>query len=638
MPLVLLSAQRCILAASFAGGESGSSWWRGLRFDLAGAGWLLVPALLAATCAALLGRFRLERFALVVPTWLVGVAAAVEVRYFAEFCARFDGTALEYLDAPLTAVRTTTWTDRGTVLAGAAVVTALTWANARLVRRLQGGRVVRTTGHVGVRIVALLLAAVAARGGLGRPLRPADAAAPTHLETQLTLSGPWCLMRAAYERRSGDEPDVWTEGDAAALATARAPFGATEFPRDDRPMLRRVTSDAPRRNVVIVVMESMAARWVGALSPRAPGGANGSWTPRLDELFAERGTLFPRHLANGPSTNRALVALLAGLPSTPRASALTKSLEGQRPLLTLGRLLGESGWSTAFVTGGDPGWENLGGWCAGQGFVRVVDGEGLAAHGATATSVWGVPDGELLRGTLELCDDLAADGPFCTVVLTSSNHPPFAVPGERAEGVSQREHAVRYVDDAVAGFVRDVAQRPWGEETVLALVGDHGVTELGRDVIDPERHHVLFWVDAPGDGAARSQADRFGGVSSHVDVLPTVLSLCGYEGDCAAWGDALLPQRPIVGTKMRTVVLGPLGTHQVLATTDGETFVVDRLRKPPGEFTRFRWLPSSPTPDDFTTWRTDASSSDADAASLARHGRAVLHVLRAALREARAGR
>jgi len=317
----------------------------------------------------------------------------------------------------------------------------------------------------------------------------------------------------------------------------------------------------------MVVLESFAARHVGAL------GARKSWTPQLDRIAA-RGVVFTRFLANGPSTNRGLPALLADLPSLPRRLALTKSMEGQQPLLTIARILGDAGRSTAFLTAGQSSWENLGGWCAAQGFTTVVDADDFPDD--LALSVWGVSDDRLLTRTPDECDRAASAGTFCTVALTSSNHPPFAVPSEfDSPTAGDRERAFRYADAALGRFMDAALARPWARDTLFVLVGDHGLHELARADLDPERYHVpLLLIDGARTPREPLVPREERGIASQVDVLPTILNLLGEPGPHAAWGRDVLVRDRLPGTAF----LGPHGgVPAVAATTDDGLFVVTTL-------------------------------------------------------------
>ena len=70
-----------------------------------------------------------------------------------------------------------------------------------------------------------------------------------------------------------------------------------------------------------------------------------------------------------------------------------------------------------------------------QPALHVVDREAFAD--AESVSEFGPPDHLVLDRALELCDELSAGAhPFGLVVLTASNHPPFALPDPMPEAAA----------------------------------------------------------------------------------------------------------------------------------------------------------------------------------------------------------
>ncbi len=613
--MAVLTLERALLAVLFRPDTAAESlWWAfilGARFDAASVAYVLIPAFLVSLAAARSARARdVEHGSIGLALATLIVLAIVEVHFFREFHRRLDFVLLEYLDDPGTALgMAVAHVGIGWVALQVAVSALLLVVLMRVLWRDTEPGHFRQSSECGLRgvdalapnsaesvlapyripaarAVVLVLLVVAARGGLGRPLRPQDATAgQEYFSRQLALSGPFTLARHAYEAlRDRDELaayGVTPDADLIARSQARVATPDEQFLAGAGPMLRSGTAhSSPWKNVVMIVLESFAARHVGAL------GAAESWTPEFDRL-AGRGVLFTRFLANGPSTNRGLPALLVGLPSLPRRLALTKSMEGQQPLLSLARVLGAAGRSTTFLTAGQSSWENLGGWCAAQGFANIVDADAFAD--ADALSVWGVSDDRLLTRVLDECDRVVASGPFLTVALTSSNHPPFAVPDEfDAATDNTRERAFRYADAALGRFLDRALARPWARDTLFVLVGDHGLHERARIDLDPERYHVpLLLIDGGASPRAPLTPRIEARLASQVDVLPIVLRLLGEPGPHAAWGrDALAPDAP-----PGFVILGPHGGVRTIASVSGDgLYVVTELTS--GYSSRaFRWDP-----------------------------------------------
>jgi hypothetical protein len=434
---------------------------------------------------------------------------------------------------------------------------------------------------------------VALRGGLHRPIRPQDADdSPHRFVNQLTLSGVFTLERHVYElwkdSRHGELSANYGIAPEDAVQRAREVFAlpGDRFADDERPALRVAEpdgADVRRMNVLFVVLESFAARFVGVLA----AGPGESQTPRFDRR-AERGVLFTRFLANGPSTNRSLPALLGGFPCVPKRTAITKAIAGQEEFLTLGRMLGERGYETAFLGSGEASWQNLGGWCRAQGYRHVVGRNDFPQD--SWWSVRGPPDHVLLGRALTLCDELAAEGPFVTVVLTSTNHPPFAVPEDLPEPIRsevdalpagpyrERQRALRYCDWAVDGFLEEVGQRAWARDTLIVMVGDHGVHFAPVAEIDPDRHHVPLLLIGDVPELAPRRETRLG---AHVDLVPTILGLLKVRPAHAAWGRDLLADTD----RPRYALLGPHGGLRAYAIArDDGLYLVDRLDGAPSLF------------------------------------------------------
>ncbi|GAB3812987.1 hypothetical protein GCM10028895_04560 [Pontibacter rugosus] len=150
------------------------------------------------------------------------------------------------------------------------------------------------------------------RGGLQlKPLRPNHAfvlepAALGHL----TLNSPFTFIKGIGKTQL--EQKHYFNSDAALLAALQ--FDPQQYANPDKPR--------KNDNVVIIILESFAAEYVGALN-------NGrGYTPFLDSLATE-GLLFENAFANGRKSIEALPSILAGVPSLmeePFITSLTNQM------------------------------------------------------------------------------------------------------------------------------------------------------------------------------------------------------------------------------------------------------------------------------------------------------------------------
>src|SRR5690606_16993618 len=117
-------------------------------------------------------------------------------------------------------------------------------------------------------------------------------------------------------------------------------------------------------NLVMIVEESLGAQYTGHL-----GGAG--LTPCLDELSARAWT-FPRAYATGTRSVRGLEAVVAGFPPTVSDAAL-RLPDAQSRFFTLAQLLGQHGYRSRFIYGGESHFDNMKGFFLGNGFDDLYD-------------------------------------------------------------------------------------------------------------------------------------------------------------------------------------------------------------------------------------------------------------------------
>lgn len=216
--------------------------------------------------------------------------------------------------------------------------------------------------------------------------------------------------------------------------------------------------------------------------------------------------------------------------------------------------LKKSGYSTRFITGMDPTWENLNEALKVQYFDRI-DGRVQimeAIEGSTASQI-GVYD-EFLYTYLaqELEKGIAEGKPQFIMTLTTTNHPPFTYP-ENMNLPSLNEHwysspaltgnhdvktkyglGAQYSNRCLGDFLTWLKSSPFAQNTVVIATGDHNVRSiLNYDVVPSnQKHSVPFYIYLPPKYAISNDAkkkieERYG---CHYDILPTIAGLALKEG------------------------------------------------------------------------------------------------------------
>ncbi len=456
---------------------------------------------------------------------------AVEYFFFDEFDARLNFIAVEYLIYPHE-VFVNIWQSYpvGLVLIATAALTTLALWLARGVIRQGLDTVQRLPQRLPWALAAcgaLALTHVAFNINSGRnnANRVAD---------ELAANGLYTFFNAAVNNHLDYYQFYATLDHDQAVARARGMVAQsnTEFiPGAAHPLARRVSYAQPPKplHVVVLLEESLGAEFVGEYSKR-PG-----LTPNLDRI-ANESLVFTRTYASGTRTVRGMEAVTASFPPVPPESIVKRSKnEGMFNWSTVMKL---NGYSPTFIYGGYGTFDNMNYFFGNNGY-RVIDRTDMPK--ANFANIWGVSDEDLFRNAFRVFDEQHQKGErIFSVVMTTSNHKPFTfpggVPGVKPAG-GGREAGVRYADYAIGWFIEELKKKPYFDNTLVVIVADHGARAYGRASIPLPTYEIPFMVYSPRHITPR----RFDGLTSQLDVAPTVLGLLNISYDSLFFGkDTLL--------------------------------------------------------------------------------------------------
>lgn len=453
------------------------------------------------------------------------VLALLEVatpQFIREYDSRPNRLFVEYLVHPRE-VGAMLWRGyKGVLLAGVLALSALAWLGLWWMGDLAPDPQ-RLWWHRALLFAVLFVALfLAARGTLGhRPLNAAQVAFSSDaMVNMLPLNGAFVVANAIRAMRS-DKPSTAVYGklpEARMHALVRACAGHDDAPQHPQlPTLRHQPASvaaARPRNIVIVIEESLGAQFVGCLGGQA-------LTPELDALAGE-GWLLERLYATGTRSVRGLEAVLTGFLPTP-AEAVVKQPRSQRDFFTLAALLGQHGYRSRFVYGGEAHFDNMKGFFLGNGFDEVVDRPKFKVKPGFVGS-WGASDEDMFNELHQrLLDDGAA--PTLSVAFSVSNHTPWEYPTGRIQPQGEPasvENTVRYADWALGRFFAQAKQSPYWENTVFLVVADHDARVHGASLVPVRHFHIPALILGAGVPARRDAR-----LASQIDLAPTLLSLAG---------------------------------------------------------------------------------------------------------------
>jgi len=579
------------------------AFFNGIRFDLRLTVYICAPLLLGLLYRPLINHRFWQRLWLTACAALVILLGMIELNFYQEFHQRLNVLVFQYLNEDPKTVLSMLWYGFPVIklLLAWSVLTALFWFALLTVDRRTRNASHKTgktqpagvlLSHGMVFVLCVLLAVLAARGTLrqGPPLRWGDAfTTDSVFANHLGLNGTLTLYTAAKSRYSGHSDNIWKADmpdqqavtvTRSLLHTAHDQLADTATAAVRRDFTPPQNGQLPVRNVVVILMESFAGHFVGAL------GSNAEITPYFDQLSKE-GLLFERFFANGTHTHQGMFATMACFPNLPGFEYLMQTPEGGNHFSGLPQLLSARNYGDLYVYNGDFAWDNQRGFFGNQGMTRFI-GRNDYQNPVVSDPTWGVSDQDMFDRAAEELLKQNPDKPFYALLQTLSNHTPYALPANLpiepvTDFGSLNEHltAMRYADWALGQFFEKARQAPYYKDTLIVLVGDHGfgAHEQLTDM-DLYRFHVPLLLIAPGVqetfGATRDT------VGSQVDVVPTIMGRLGGPTRHQCWGRDLLN---LPEDDPGFAIIKPSGSDQTVAMVRGEQLLVQPRGMPQRLFT-----------------------------------------------------
>src|SRR5919107_1309398 len=291
-------------------------------------------------------------------------------------------------------------------------------------------------------------------------------------------------------RTSQSEPNI--VGQAA-----RHPAAGVRFVRTPR---------TEKRNVVLIHLESARAQSV------TPYNKDLKTTPFLDEL-AKSSLLAERAYTIIPNTLKASISVNCGVDPDLRPGVEARS---GVPARGLADLLKEQGYRTVFFQSSTQNFENFG---------------ALANNLGYEDDIMLQPSRRWLEGR--------GDEPFVAKYLTGTGHHDYLPPTRygikkfsKDDRLNRYLNCLRYQDFFVRNLIEQYKELGLYEDTIFVIYSDHGegFGEHGRYVQEnnPYEESLRVPLLIHCEEYLR-KGERFAGLSNHLDILPTVLDLLGYE-------------------------------------------------------------------------------------------------------------
>ena len=230
--------------------------------------------------------------------------------------------------------------------------------------------------------------------------------------------------------------------------------------------LERLRGAAKGRNVVLIVLESTAARYLGLY------GAARDPTPTLTDL-GRQAIVFDSAYAVYPESVKGLFSTLC---SRYPAFNVPVEVHARAPCASLAESLAETGYRTAIFHSGRFGYLGMAPMIEGRGFDVREDAGAIGGH---VRSSFGVDEPSTVRRMLEWVDSLESRERFFLMYLPVAGHHPYAIPDypgpfEGAGDFDRYLNSLHYGDAALRGFIDGLRARHLDDRTLFVIQGDHG--------------------------------------------------------------------------------------------------------------------------------------------------------------------
>ncbi|MES2587645.1 MAG: LTA synthase family protein [Bacteroidota bacterium] len=333
-------------------------------------------------------------------------------------------------------------------------------------------------------------------------------------------------------------------------------------------------------NLVFIIVEGLSTHFVGKYAKKT-----GNIMPFLDSL-SEKSIYFPNVISTAQRTFNVLPAVFSSTPNAPEHQSFMK-LDFPNHISLISLLKKE--YYSRFYCGVFNEFDRMDRYLAYHEVdYQVKKWEKKYNTAFFKSSHWGHPDDQIFdKAHLDLSKKHAQiQKSFIDIFLTISTHGPFKVPNQEKivqELISdfnkiknkndfqknviqnaEQYSAYRYADESIRAYFEKCKKDKRNENTIYFILGDHGSHELYNfNELNTISTPLLIVSDLIKKPKTCNE------ISSHLDILPSVLSLLNYNYKIET------PQKvPFMGHGLRLGSKFSANLHQVSTNLSHENSVL----------------------------------------------------------------
>ena len=504
----------CNASKDYSIGDYLSVMWHGAGLDATTTGYLTILPFVLTVASVWFRHMPFRKIMTpyyIVVMLLISVIFVSDLSLFAFWESKLDASVFIYIDSPKNAMASVSGAYIAArvalMLALTALMSGLLWlvTPRNLTKINMIGQQLLTT-LCALPVGALLFLVI--RGGIRvSTANVGDAYFSTDQYLNLSAINPAFNLFASTERqaRYEDEFNFYDEERRATLMKGL-------YPKSDEDTEYVLNTSRP--NILVIFMESFGATMIERL-----GGEKGV-APNLERL-ADEGVFFSRIFANSFRTDRGTVCTFSGYPGLPTLSLMKVSNLCQS-LPNIARTLGNAGYTTDFLYGGDINFTNMQGYLRAGGFHTITSQDDFSMSDRNY-SKWGVPDGLTFNRLFDMLKKReGAKKPWFTAFLTLSSHEPFEVPFKKFDDAHY--NAFAYTDHCIGEFIKRFKKTPQWKNTLIVLLPDHGTPYPKEGERFSPRYFRIPMIWAGGAVSRKMTVEK---IMNQTDLAATLLAQLG---------------------------------------------------------------------------------------------------------------
>lgn len=293
--------------------------------------------------------------------------------------------------------------------------------------------------------------------------------------------------------------------------------------------------DEKAPNLVFIIVESLSTKFTGEY-----GKNTLKVTPFLDSL-SEKSIYFPNIIATAERTFGVLPAVFCSTPNAPKNEYL---MNMDYPNLNSLTEILKKDYFSRFYCGVYLEFHNM------KNFMQYIktdylvkDWEKQFDPNFHADNSWGHPDNQLFDKVLldSKTKHASITKPKLDIILTVSTHPPYLVPNQEKykneilKDIQSKKikskyaktiqknldvfSTFRFTDQTLKKYFKAMQKSPEYQNTIFFIMGDHGSEMNAENELTKVTVPLMIVSDLI------KKPEKFDAFSSHLDILPSVLSL-----------------------------------------------------------------------------------------------------------------